>query len=538
MKISKVTINNFRSIEYAVFDFNDFNVFVGQNNAGKTNLFEAIEWFFNGLTKGKSLKDLHPNRDTSKEISVEIEFEGAQHGADNMRNEANKTKMLNVLDGNDTLLVKRTSSEPNKRMLTIGGVDLVKNPAGFDKAFNDFLPKFEYIHTKQYFDEVAKYSSKTPVGIMLSSVLEEILQDDPQYRAFRSKFDELFDDEESAVKVEFDKLGNSVKTHLEKQFAECTKVSFEVSSPEFDDLLKNFQTRVDDGVETYASEKGDGMQRALMLAIIQAYAEYRKSRDDAGKSFLFFIDEAELHLHPTAQRKLKNVLLELCEDLDQVFINTHSSVFVADEHPSQKIFKVEKEESVTKFKPIDTFDKPYVVFELLGGSPADLLLPRNFVIVEGPSEVELLTRVIRRFYPDKPNVQIISAEGDTHQAKRSINAIKKAFKPLEQSIFEEKIIVLCDSPTEKAQAGFVDFITSFKPFKDRGQIIVLEHGSLEECYPDHEDWKRTEEQVSAMSGKQKTRLSKRVGDEITREQFENEMPTVFNTLVTAWKFAY
>lgn len=538
MKISKVTVNNFRSIENAVFDFNDFNVFVGQNNAGKTNLFEAVEWFFKGLPKGKSISDLHPNRNTAKEISVEIEFEGAQHGAENMRNEANKTKMLNVLDGNDTLSVKRTSAEPTKRKLTIGGVELAKNPAGFDKAFNDFLPKFEYIHTKQYFDEVAKYSSKTPVGIMLSSVLEEILQDDPQYRAFRSKFDELFDDEDSAVKVEFDKLGDSVKTHLEKQFAECTKVSFEVTSPEFDDLLKNFQTRVDDGVETYASEKGDGMQRALMLAIIQAYAEYRKSRDDAGKSFLFFIDEAELHLHPTAQRKLKNVLLELCEDLDQVFINTHSSVFVADEHSAQKIFKVEKEDSVTNFKPVDTFDKPYVVFELLGGSPADLLLPRNFVIVEGPSEVELLTRVIRRFYSDKPSVQVISAEGDTHQAKRSINAIKKAFKPLESSIFEKKIVVLCDAPTDKAQAGFDDFIKSFKTFNDRGQIIVLEHGSLEECYPDHEDWKRTEVQVSGMSGKQKTKLSKRVGDQITKEQFENEMPKVFNTLVTAWELAY
>ncbi len=62
--------------------------------------------------------------------------------------------------------------------------------------------------------------------------------------------------------------------------------------------------------------------------------------------------------------------------------------------------------------------------------------------------------------------------------------------------------------------------------------------NTEECYPDHEDWKRTEEQVSEMSGKQKTKLSKRVGDQITKEQFENEMPTVFNTLVTAWELAY
>lgn len=538
MKISKVTINNFRSIGVAQFDFDDFNIFVGQNNSGKTNFFEAIEWFFNGTPKSTSIKDLHPKGDTSKTISVKIEFSGALHGAENMRNEANRTKMLGVLKGCDTLVVERSSEEPSKRKLTINGVELAKNPAGFDTAFNDFLPKFEYIHTKQYFDEVAKYSAKTPVGIMLSSVLEEILQDNPQYRAFREKFDELFDDEGSAVKVEFDRLGDNVKTHLEKQFAECTKVSFEVSSPEFNDLLKNFQTRVDDGVETYASEKGDGMQRALMLAIIQAYADYRKGREDAGKSFLFFIDEAELHLHPTAQRKLKEVLLTLSAELDQVFINTHSSVFVADEHMHQKIYKVEKEDSITHFRFVDQLDKPYVVFELLGGSPSDLLLPRNFLIVEGPSEVELLTRVIKRFYPDKPAIQIISAEGDTHQAKRSINAIRKSFKPLENSIFEEKMIVLCDAPTQKAQGGFDDFMKEFKDFNARGQIRVLAKGSLEECYPNHLDWNRTEQQVANMTGKQKTQLSKRVGDEITKGQFETDMKSVFETLVCAWELSF
>lgn len=538
MKIASVTIKNFRSINEATFNCDDFNIFVGQNNAGKTNFFEAIEWFFNGTPKSVALKDLHPKRDTSKEISVRVEFSGAIHGADNMRNEAGKSKMHEVLKGNDRITIERASSEPSKRKISIDGQELTKHPVGFDKAFNDFLPKFEYIHTKQYFDEFAKYSAKTPVGIMLSSVLEEILEDNQQYRAFREKFDELFDNEDSAVKVEFDRLGDTVKNHLEKQFTECAKVSFEVTSPEFSDLLKNFQTRVDDGVETYASEKGDGMQRALMLAIIQAYADYRKSRDDAGKSFLFFIDEAELHLHPTAQRRLKDVLLTLSKDLDQVFINTHSSVFVADDHPSQKIYKVEKEESVTEFKAVDPADKPYVVFELLGGSPSDLLLPRNFLIVEGPSEVEFLTRVIKRLYPSKPAIQIISAEGDTHQAKRSINAIRKSFKPLENSIFEERMIVLCDSPTEKAQAGFDEFMSTFSNFNNRGQIFVLEHGSLEECYPNKLDWKRTEEQVSSMSGKQKIKLSRRVGDEITKEQFEEEMSLVFNTLEAAWTLAY
>lgn len=84
MKISRVAVSNFRSIGEAIFDCDDFNIFVGQNNAGKTNFFEAIEWFFNGLPKGKSIKDLHPNGDISKLISVKVEFSGALHGAENM----------------------------------------------------------------------------------------------------------------------------------------------------------------------------------------------------------------------------------------------------------------------------------------------------------------------------------------------------------------------------------------------------------------------------------------------------------------------
>ncbi|MEZ5570402.1 MAG: AAA family ATPase [Halioglobus sp.] len=260
--------------------------------------------------------------------------------------------------------------------------------------------------------------------------------------------------------------------------------------------------------------------------------------EDAGKSFLFFIDEAELHLHPTAQRKLKDVLLLLSKELDQVFINTHSSVFVADEHPTPENLQSRKEGSITSFKAIDALDKPYVVFELLGGSPSDLLLPRNFLVVEGPSEVELLTRVIKRFYLDKPIIQVISAEGDTHQAKRSINAIRKSFKPLGRSIFEKKIVVLCDAPTPKAQAGFDAFLKEFKAFKDRGQIKMLGNGSLEESYPNNSDWKRTEQQVSDMSGKQKIKLSKQVGDEITKEQFENDMKSVYEALVSTWEFAF
>lgn len=47
MRITKFTITNFRSIEFAEIIPAEFNVFVGQNNHGKTNLFEGMEWFYN-----------------------------------------------------------------------------------------------------------------------------------------------------------------------------------------------------------------------------------------------------------------------------------------------------------------------------------------------------------------------------------------------------------------------------------------------------------------------------------------------------------
>jgi putative ATP-dependent endonuclease of OLD family len=179
-------------------------------------------------------------------------------------------------------------------------------------------------------------------------------------------------------------MSGSVEVYLKKQFPDCASVRFEISPPQFTEYLKNFDTHVDDGIETAVSNKGDGMQRALMLAIIQAYADYRRKEEDAGKSFIFLIDEAELHLHPTAQRKLKRALFDICSNGDQVFVNTHSSVLITENFDKQSIFKVEKTEKITGISQImNDNERQNIIYDLLGGSPTDLLLPSNFIVVEG-----------------------------------------------------------------------------------------------------------------------------------------------------------
>ena len=538
MRIAHLRLANFRSVVEAAFHATAFNIFVGQNNHGKTNIFEAVEWFFEGPKKGQDVADLIFARDATRDMFVELRFDGALDGARAMKNESNKTKMLGVLGECDSVTVRRSSRDPKKRTLAVGGQTVDKLPTGFDAAFNDFLPKFEYIDTKKYFEDVAKYSKGTPVAIMLSAVLTTILENSQQYRQFQDKFDALFGAAESDVRVQLDRISGKVKAYLQRQFPDTTKVTFEVNPPAFEDLLKSFDTSVDDGIETSAAEKGDGMQRALMLSILQAYADFRRENEDIGKSFLFFIDEAELHLHPTAQRKLKNVLIDLAKGGDQVFLNTHSSVLVVDDSEGQTIFTVEKLKGETMVSETNASHKPAIIFDLLGGTPGDLLLPQNFLIVEGKSERTFLMLVIERHYADMPKIQIVPACGDIEQVERSINAIEQAFKPLGQTIYCSRLVMLIDRPKREKQAAVDNFLQNYPSVRNSGRLRTLPCCSIEEYYPAQEDWRRSADAVSNMSGAQKVSLANRVGSAVTREQFEKDMAEVHAALRSCWESAF
>ncbi|MBK8581565.1 MAG: AAA family ATPase [Flavobacteriales bacterium] len=386
--------------------------------------FDAIQWFYTGTGDIGTLKNSAAGADD--EITVELEFSGVQVGLEQITNAENQAKLRNVLGESDTMRVRRSSSRFKDRFLyNPTTMEWKKQPCGADGPFNNCIPRFEFVEATKNLKDVGNYKSTTPIGKMLGGVLAEILEAEEEYVKFREQFEKLFSSETSSIKQKLKDISGQVCVHLKKQFPDCSEVEFMVQEPAFEDLLKNFRTEVDDGVTTTAEEKGDGMQRALMLAIIKTYADQR--RDDAlGRSFIFFIDEAELHLHPTAQRQLKQALLELADGHDQVFINTHSSVLLADNHNQQSLFRVVKEaQGKTQVDKIDSqLKKHEVIFELLGGSPADILLPANFLIVEGRSEGEFLRRVIARLYPDNVEIRILPANGDDERQRQIVTAVE------------------------------------------------------------------------------------------------------------------
>lgn len=539
MKITSIIVENYRSIKRVEITPNQFNIFVGQNNHGKTNFFEAIEWFFSGMRKGESIEDIAHFKKIENTPKVRITFSGAQEAAEKMKHEANATKIKKALSGADAVVIERRGAE-KQRIFEVNNKE-VSPGTGFDNALNDFLPRFEYISARKFYDEVGKFGKTTPVGIMLSGVLETILEKDQKYQEFRDKFQQLFQNEDSQVRIELDSLGDKVQVYLSKQFPDCSSVKFKVAEPLFEDLLKNFETTVHDGVETTANEKGDGMQRALMLSIIQAYADFRREQEDIGKSFLFLIDEAELHLHPTAQRALKKALVDLSIQGDQVLINTHSSVLVTDKLDYQNLYCVKKSEHITCVDPMDSeLDKLAVIYDLLGGSPSDLLLPNNFLIVEGQSEFHFISEVIKRFYPDKVALQIIFASGGYIQQHRSFDAIHKVYNPLWlRPIYKDIAVILCDKPkTDDQQSKLKQFRINY-PILDTEpvKLLVLPTHTLEEYYP--APWKKTEQEIAAMSRENdKVDLAKECAAAITQDQFESEMTIVFNSLKVAWDLAY
>ncbi len=239
MRIGKIRIENFRSIKSADIQPSEFNVFVGQNNHGKTNPFEALDWFYTGTGDPDQIVY---ERDRSKDFLVELEIMGVQTGLESVKNEKNRESFRKLADGRDVIRIIRRKSDPSKRLIWDDAKSQwsSKNFAGFDKAFNDCIPRLEYVSTSTRPSDLAKWGKKTPIGLMLSGVLTTILEKSAKYREFKLKFEEVFGTKGSDIRAQLDELSGKVKLHLEQQFPDCTKVTFDVSEPLFDDLLKKF----------------------------------------------------------------------------------------------------------------------------------------------------------------------------------------------------------------------------------------------------------------------------------------------------------
>jgi hypothetical protein len=173
------------------------------------------------------------------------------------------------------------------------------------------------------------------------------------------------------------------------------------------------------------------------------------------------------------------------------------------------------------------------VYELLGGNPTDLLLPANFLVVEGPSEEDFIDRVCARFYPDKPRIQVVAANGDDERQAQYLAGIMKCYAPLNDSpIYKKCTVLLFDAPTgEDKQVRLDAFLNQHRDIQANNRAHTLPTTGLEEYYPP-----AVRDQFANLKDKRK--LAKAVGGIISQQQFEQEMPVIFSALTVCWDKAY
>jgi hypothetical protein len=470
---------------------------------------------------------------------VKIHFSGAQMDLNALPDGTYKTKMLGLLGEHDEFIVEKTS-ENDKRSVIVGGENK-GNPTGIDPALNYFLPKVVYVTTKQRLADVTGYKAKSPIAEMLSDVLKDMVDNEPRYQTFLEMFDELFNEPGSVFRTAVNDLQTRVEAYLVKQFAEGATVRFRIENPAVEDMLKRFETDVNDGINTKAEDKGDGMQRAIMLAIVQAYADYRKEKGIA-RSFVFLIDEAELHLHPTAQRSLKQALRDIVENGGQVLINSHSPIFANENFDNQILYQVEKVDGESTLKIISSAQEQLdSIYQLLGGSPQDILLPANFIIVEGRSELEFLKIVISRFWGDEPKssqIHILMGCGDHTRADVVYHRIHDAYTPLlTNGVYRDKVVIMLDHPTATQADSYAEFQHTHPGLVENEHLHTLPKEAIELYYPAPHT--RTAAQVIAMTTADKVALSIEVANSFASlADLERDMPVVVNAIRKAVKFAH
>lgn len=311
------------------------NIFIGENNSGKSSIFEAVNFLRNGIKeddvhriKSKLSDGTQPN-----EACVELAFCGNIQNAILWFAPENKQQTFNnAIDDEQRLKAKRDTASCKKLYLWKNELQRYENSTGIDAPFKTlFETNFIWADTNP--NDEATFGSTTLCGLLLKEIAQAHINS-PAYQRFRESFNEVFNSPNSDLRQQIATIEQKVQRIFTEQFGQAD-IHFKFDELKIDSFFKNTSIFINDGVDIPMSEKGNGMQRSVALALLQVYAEELAHDEEQGqtKPFYLFIDEPEICLHPKGQTKLLEALLEISKT-KQVFLTTHSPYFLVTPHLS------------------------------------------------------------------------------------------------------------------------------------------------------------------------------------------------------------
>lgn len=466
MKIEEIRIKNFRSFgeKEMVFKPNaGLNIIIGQNNAGKSNIFLALDKLRKVLI---STGFLYPqNISVQKPIFVQDDWYSRR---DNMQIKICVALILDVdeiqrlvnlvskwfvdnthlqkykgdskLDGyidrlkmdlskvldrveialfhqkesNDLPQMKMNyfSLEPSQNMITVDPVALRDSRLSCESVtIGDITHKY-YDSNRTFSDIITEYS--TPYNIScdnLPLVITEFL-----ISLFDSKL-KIFDDirqrpcgKDEVIDESLDGAGVSDVLNTLKNADKKGEDKFILIVKKFNLLFPNLTLRSGRGKEyRLLGEQSFGKEYPttnITICCENTGCELPISSMGAGVSeiltFLaniiasenniFVVQEPELHLHPSSQRLLLDLLNEYKEN-NQIFVISHSPYFVDVENITDNILvRNDAGKTVVRQVPEDTFDSKDLakLEQNLDIDNAEIFFSKKVLLVEGETEVGAL----------------------------------------------------------------------------------------------------------------------------------------------------
>lgn len=348
IRISKLKISNYRSFrETQVFEFpnSDYRKpisIIGYNNAGKTNMVNAIlygigEKFVNANTF--EISD-HHNLDINNHIEIKTRIEATPYGqnAYGPQTIAGDYSITSELENGEI----KSSVQP-------------KSFFGANKFYNIFYINFHNIK-----DEISiKKSSWGNLTSFLAKHIRKIVDSDDSIRAKKPDFTNTVKEATEMVLA-----GSILSNFIEKIRANYSNnlrnnsCEVEFGLPDYENIFLQMIFKIGLNGEqdnlVPLSHFGDGYVSMFVMAVIQAIAE--TNMDD---KCLFLFEEPESFLHENHQEYFyKMVLCLLAEKGHQVIYTTHSDKMI-DIFDTQSIIRVEFDEeqkqTVKKYNRLDEF---------------------------------------------------------------------------------------------------------------------------------------------------------------------------------------
>ncbi|MDE2125273.1 MAG: AAA family ATPase [Armatimonadetes bacterium] len=335
MKLKRVRIQNYRSIKDASFDVGDLCALIGPNNAGKSNILNALAYLLGDTwptTRAVDPADFYAYseddlvlsvwfdevRQVKGDVGAPVDFTGIQFKIDRYKKKTGKKQVGDLKSsflcidnaGQAVQILKRPN--PNAKPYP--------TPANVTTDIRDELPVVMID-----VDRNARYhlsgSSRSIFGRMLADIAKELRDDKDRFKQFEAKFGEArkllrtpgFEQMES-------KIGEQLKKHTGLE-----NVTLQLDGLDPINIYKNFSILFQDAdtPQVVDSERmGSGVQSALVMSLLQAYREMRK------ENAVLLFEEPELYLHPHGRRHLFRLLRELAANGVQTVYTTHSQDFL------------------------------------------------------------------------------------------------------------------------------------------------------------------------------------------------------------------